>query len=286
MRDYKRTSSSRSSPSQVQNFDIEEHIIGVTAFLGGTANVIMQLGRRPVAYGVMESDVRSGNVMQRPFKRLRTTLTYLAVAMLGTEEEREAYRQAVNHAHKSIRSKPGSPVKYNAFDPDLQLWVAACLYYGFVDLLEKVRGPMDEATADAFYAHSIRLGTTLQVRAEMWPANREAFWQYWNANLENLEIDTTTQRFFNDLIELKMLPLPVEWLFARLHRFVVTGCLPPPLRAAMQMQWKEADQRRFDRFMTLIRFALKLQPRFLRQFPLNYYLWDMRRRMRQGKSLV
>ncbi|KRW62490.1 oxygenase MpaB family protein [Pseudomonas sp. TTU2014-080ASC] len=271
---------------QSDHFNIGEHIIGVTAFLGGTANVIMQLGLQPVAYGVMESTVRSGNVMQHPFKRLRTTLTYLAVAMLGSEEEREAYRQEVNQVHQFIRSKPGSPVGYNAFDPNLQLWVAACLYYGFVDLLEKVRGPMDEATADAFYAHSTRLGTTLQVRAEMWPANRAAFQEYWDAQLSTLEIDDTTRRFFNDLIDLKMLPRGVEWLFARLHRFVVAGCLPEPLRNAMYMRWTASEQRRFDRLMRLIRVLLKLQPRILRQFPLNYYLWDMRRRLRSGKPLV
>ncbi|WXL24743.1 oxygenase MpaB family protein [Ectopseudomonas mendocina] len=286
MRERSRVSSSIASAPETEGFDVGEHIIGITAFLGGTANVIMQLGLRPVAYGVMESDVRSGNVMQHPFKRLRTTLTYLAVAMLGSDQEREAYRQAVNHSHKSIRSKPGSPVQYNAFDPTLQLWVAACLYYGFVDLLEKVRGPMDESTADAFYAHSMRLGTTLQVRADMWPANRAAFQQYWDSHLANLEIDSTTQRFFNDLIDLKMLPLPVEWLFSRFHRFVVAGCLPAQLRIAMQMSWGAAQQRRFDWLMAVIRVALKWQPRFMYQFPLNYYLWDMRRRMRKGQPLV
>lgn len=268
------------------DFDIEDHIVGVTAFLGGTANVIMQLGLRPVAYGVMESDVTSGSVMHHPLKRLRTTLTYLAVALLGSEEERNAYRLAVNTSHRHIRTKPTSPVKYNAFDPKLQLWVAACLYFGFVDLLEKVRGPMDEATADAFYAHSIRLGTTLQVRPDMWPPDRAAFWQFWEDNLNNLEIDDTTRAYFNDLIDLKMVPLPVRLLSAGFHRFVVSGCLPPQIREKMRMDWTESDQLRFDRTMKVVGFFLRLQPRALRQFPLNYYLWDMRRRMRKGKPLV
>ncbi|WP_084533153.1 oxygenase MpaB family protein [Nocardia fusca] len=268
------------------DFDMNDHIIGVTAFLGGTANVIMQLGLRPVAYGVMESDVKSGNVMEHPFKRLRTTLTYLAVAMLGTDEERNAYRLAVNTSHRHIRTKPTSPVKYNAFDPKLQLWVAACLYFGFVDLLEKVQGPMDEATADTFYAHSIRLGTTLQVRPEMWPADRAAFWRFWEENLDALEIDDTTRAYFNDLIDLKMVARPIQWVSARFHRFVVTGCLPPQIREKMHLTWTEGNQRWFDRTMKLIGVGLKIQPRVLRQFPMNYYLWDMRRRIRKGKPLV
>lgn len=273
-------------PLYAPDFDVEDHIVGITAFLGGMANVIMQLGLRPVAYGVMESDVKSGSVMEHPFKRLRTTLTYLSVAMLGTEEERDAYKRAVNTVHRHIRTKPTSPVKYNAFDPQLQLWVAACLYFGFVDLLEKVQGPMDEATADTFYAHSIRLGTTLQVRPEMWPPNRAAFWEFWEDNLEKLEIDDTTRAYFNDLIDLKMLPLPVRWVSAGFHRFVVTGCLPPQIRRKMHLNWTTNNQRWFDRMMKVIGFGLKLQPRVLRQFPMNYYLWDMRRNLRKGKSLV
>ena len=72
--------------------------------------------------------------------------------MLGSDMERVRYRQAVNGSHRLVRSGADSPVRYNAFDRDLQLWVAACLYYGAVDVVEKMRGPMTDAQADAFYA--------------------------------------------------------------------------------------------------------------------------------------
>lgn len=267
-------------------FDIGDHIIGLNAFIGGTANVILQLSRRPVAYGVMDSPVSSGNVMHRPFKRLRTTLTYLAVALLGSDEERLAYRQAVDRVHRLVRSEPGDPVRYNAFDPQLQLWVAACLYFGFVDLLEKLRGPMDEACADAFYRHSIRLGTTLQVREQDWPADRQAFAVYWQANLRAGEIDERTVAFFNRLIGLQMLPAPLRWLMAPGHRFMVTGCLPQALRERLELAWDARRQRRFERLMRSLGWLLDHLPRMLRQFPLNYYLWDLRRRLRRGHGLV
>jgi uncharacterized protein (DUF2236 family) len=267
-------------------FDIHEQIIGLNAFIGGTANVILQLSRRPVAYGVMDSPVSAGNVMHRPFKRLRTTLTYLAVALLGTDEERLAYRQAVDQVHRLVRSRPDDPVRYNAFDPQLQLWVAACLYFGFVDLLEKLRGPMDEASADAFYRHSARLGTTLQMRERDWPANRQAFTEYWQTNLRADEIDARTAAFFHGLIELRMLPAPVRWMLAPGHRFVVTGCLPGELRERLQLPWDARRQRRFEGLMRSLGWLLDQLPRTLRQFPLNYYLWDLRRRLRRGQPLV
>ena len=91
---------------------------------GATSNVIMRLALKPVGYGVAESVVDSGNVLIHTVKRLRTTLSYLAVTVLGTEHEKALYRDEVDLSHRYVHSKPGATVRYNAFDPELQLWVA------------------------------------------------------------------------------------------------------------------------------------------------------------------
>ncbi|MEV6389265.1 oxygenase MpaB family protein [Nocardia xishanensis] len=268
-----------------EDFDIEEFWSGIAAFLGGTANVIMQLSLMPVAYGVLESTVESGKVTVHPWKRLRTTLTYLAVALMGTEEERAAYRDAVNTSHRTIRSGAESPVKYNAFDPNLQLWVAACLYWGIVDLEERLHGPLDEADADAFYQYAARLGTTLQMRAELWPADRAAFAEYWNANLATKTIDARTRAYFDGLIDLRMVAPPLR-LFAPVQRFIVTGLLPPHLRDEMGMRWTPRQDRALGLLLRAIGAVQRRLPQRLRLFPMNYYLWDLRRRRRLGKPLV
>src|SRR5689334_1193046 len=120
--------------------------------LFGAANVVMQLAVLPVGRGVAESTVDSGRVDRHPFKRQRTTGSYLIVAMLGTEAEREAMRREVNRQHSGVvRGEGEADVAYNAFDPKLQLWVAACIYVGFSVWLELARGPLTEAQRDAFY---------------------------------------------------------------------------------------------------------------------------------------
>src|SRR5690349_25166943 len=119
--------------------------------LAGPANVIMQLARPGVGYGVLESRVESGRVDLHPIKRARTTFTYLAVATKGTEAQKAAYRRAVNKAHAQVYSTDESPVKYHAFDKDLQLWVAACLYKGGVDIRRVFIGELDGDTADRHY---------------------------------------------------------------------------------------------------------------------------------------
>ncbi|WP_280475675.1 oxygenase MpaB family protein [Nocardia farcinica] len=268
-----------------EDFHMEEFWSGIAAFLGGTANVIMQLSHPPVAYGVLESTVDSGKVTLHPFKRLRTTLTYLAVAMMGTDAEREAYREAVNTSHRSVRSTSESPVKYNAFDPKLQLWVAACLFYGILDTEERLHGPLDDATADALYAYSARLGATLQMRPEMWPADRQAFQEYWTAELATKSIDARTRAYFDGLIDLRMLPLPLR-LNAPFHRFVVTGLLPQHLRDEMGMTWSPMREHALRLLLLVIGAVHRRLPRALRLFPMNFYLWDLRRRLRAGKPLV
>src|SRR3954453_8274115 len=132
------------------------YLDGLGAILAGTANVIMQLSRPPVGYGVLESPVESGQVMRHPVKRFRTTFTYLAVALFGTDSERMAYRAAVDTVHRQVHSRAGSPVRYSAMDPTLQLWVAACLYWGTADLYRRMYGPLSEEQADELYAHSSR----------------------------------------------------------------------------------------------------------------------------------
>ncbi len=139
------------------------------ALLAGPANVIMQLARPGVGYGVMESRVESGRVDLHPIKRARTTFTYLAVATQGSDEQKAAFRRAVNRAHAQVYSTDDSPVAYNAFDKDLQLWVGACLYKGAVDVYRLFIGEMDEETAERHYREGMALGTTLQVPEDMWP---------------------------------------------------------------------------------------------------------------------
>src|ERR1700749_4712147 len=132
-------------------------LLNPAAVLLPAANVIMQLSLPGVGYGVLESPVDSGNVYKHPFKRARTTGTYLAVATIGTESDRELIRNAIDVVHRQGRSRPSGPLSYNAFDPKLQLWVAACLYRYFVDQHEFLYGPLEDTIADVVYHDAKRL---------------------------------------------------------------------------------------------------------------------------------
>jgi uncharacterized protein (DUF2236 family) len=261
-------------------------LLNPAAVLLPAANVIMQLSLPGVGYGVLESPVDSGNVYKHPFKRARTTGTYLAVAAIGTESDRALIRGAVDVAHRQVRSTPSSPVSYNAFDPKLQLWVAACLYRYFVDQHEFLHGPLDDASADAVYRDAKRLGTTLQVPERMWPSGRAAFDEYWKRSLDQLRIDPPVREHLRGVASMAFLPWPLRVLAGPFNLFATTGFLAPEFRAMMRLDWSHSQQRRFGWLLAALRLADRLIPHRVWIFSYQLYLWDMRSRARRGRRIV
>jgi uncharacterized protein (DUF2236 family) len=270
-----------------EGFDIRPYLVGVGGDLPGPANVIMQLSWPEVGYGVMESKVESGSAMTHPFKRARTTFTYLSVAMLGNDDDRRNFAKAVNGQHAQVKSDENSPVKYHALNPELQLWVAACLYYGTLDIHEKMHGPItDEDEADRFYQYCARFGTTLQVRENMWPKTRAEFAEYWEAGVAKAAIDDKMRRYLDALVRLENLPAPMQRLSAERSLFFTKGFLPPLFREQMEYSWSAADQEVFDKRIAKLGRMDRRMPTSLKVLPFSALLWDMRRRQRRGRPLV
>jgi uncharacterized protein (DUF2236 family) len=269
--------------------DFDEGLMGV-ALLAGPANVIMELARPGVGYGVLESRVESGRIDRHPIKRARTTFTYVAVATKGTDEQKAAYRRAVNKSHAEVYSTPDSPVSYNAFDMDLQLWVAACIYKGTEDVLRLFVGDMDEETAERIYRESASLGTTLQVPAEMWPADRAAFKEYWESSLAKVHIDDTVREYLWPIAAGRVrgakLPASLQRKLDDFNLLITGGFLPQRFRDEMRLDWDDDKQRRFDRLMNRIRVVNSYLPRIVRQFPFNWMMRDLDWRIRTGRPLV
>jgi uncharacterized protein (DUF2236 family) len=268
---------------------MDDGLMGV-ALLAGPANVIMQLAQPGVGYGVLESRVESGRVDRHPIKRARTTFTYLAVATNGSDEQKAAFRRAVNRAHAQVYSTEESPVAYNAFDTDLQLWVGACLYKGAVDIYRLFVGEMDVQTAERHYREGMALATTLQVPPDKWPGDRAAFDRYWQESLAKVHIDDTVREYLWPIAAARMrgvkLPGRLQRWSDNFSLLITTGFLPQRFRDEMRLPWDAARQRRFDRLMTVLRTVNRLMPRFARQFPFNVLLRDLDRRIRTGRPLV
>lgn len=271
-----------SAPSR----EMRAMVMNGLALAPAAANVVMQLSRLPIGHAVAKSRVESGALTKHPIKRTRTTLGYILVALLGDEEERAWVRSEVNRQHHGVRSLDADEVAYHAFDPELQLWVAACMYRGALDAVRLVDHVERSPALDELYVHCARFATTLQVPQELWPKDRDAFQEYWQTSLKLIAIDEVTRTYLRGLVSLAFLPKPLPSILGPLHELVTTGFLPEEFRKELGLEWSEQRQRRFNAVMRVAASSHRLLPRPVREFPLNVVWWDTQRRRRHNRPFV
>ncbi len=264
--------------------------VGLT---NGVANIIMQLSLPPVGHGVSESRVASGSPRRYPLKRARTTGQYLALAVMGSEADRDVMRQAVAEVHNHVHSTEHSPVRYSGNSRELQVWVAMCLFRFFLDQYTLVHGELDEATLDELIRAGEPLATGVNVRSSEWPQTWAEYRRRWDAMLPNLSIDPVVHHEFLTLSDLSFVGEawgPVGHLLARIgarpYRFMTRATLPPEFREMMGWDWTEADQRRLQRVLTVLRVIDTVINPYAMQVAYRLQVLDFRIRRRLGMPVL
>ena len=258
-------------------FGLADFVAEAMLLLGAGSAVMYQLARKEVGLGVIEHS----STLDRPFDRLRTTLTYVYVMTLGTSDERRAVAAMVDRRHVPVRSAG----RYSAFDPELQLWVAATLARTGESLHERVFGRMDPATRERVYRESWVLGTALQVPPEMWPPTRADFEDYWRASLAGLAPHPAIQAYARRLLSTGAAPVAARPL-QPLQSLVTRGNLDAQTREVLALPWSAQDQVRYDRFWRWFPPAYRAIPRGVRQLPAGLVLADVRRRRDAGRHVI
>ncbi|MGJ4730126.1 oxygenase MpaB family protein [Luteimonas sp. SDU101] len=237
-------------------------------YFGAGATVAWQMAMPGVGWGVAEHS----QTLQRPLDRLRATMGYVYAVTLGTDADRARIADHVNRAHRPVHGEG-----YSAFDHDLQLWVAATLYRGALDVHALFAGPVAPEDREALYREAWAFGRTLQVRDEQWPPDAAAFDRWWDAQLrQRLAVDAPVRAYMHAVLDARSAPWYLRPAMP-LQRFVTRGLLPARLRALFGFDWSARDERRWRRFR---RWAPRLYwslPRKLRQWPAAYYLGQLRK---------
>jgi uncharacterized protein (DUF2236 family) len=255
--------------------DIAAELVLVAA--GGRA-ILLQLANPAVGRGVAEHS----DFALRPLDRLTGTLTFVYTVVYGTRAEVAYVRKKVNLAHAPVHaSATANATAYDAYDAQLQLWVAATLCESAVTMYQRIFGDFDSTTAELVYQHYAALGTSLQVPAGMWPADRSAFNEYWAAEQRTLRVDDVTRAVAHELLHPKNAPL---WLNALmpLARLVTTGLLSKELREQFRLPWSPRHQRRFDRWMRMTAAVFPRLPAAFRHSLCIHYLRKLRSEMRSN----
>lgn len=268
-------------PWSLRGADVE-HIGDMAAesalLAGGGRAILLQLADPGVGHGV----ARHSDFALRPLSRLHGTMTYLYAIVFGSPEERAFVRRSVGRAHRPVHDDGTTDgVPYDAFDPDLQLWVAATLYDSAMTIFERVYGPLDDDAAETVYQEYAVVGTALQMPRERWPADRAAFRAYWDASIDALAVDDVTRGVAARLLHPVAGP---RWLrgVMPLARLVTSGSLPPAVREQFALPWGVREQRRYDRVMGVASAVLPHLPRRVRQVLCDGYLRRLRASMRRA----
>jgi len=231
-------------------------------YFGAGATVAWQMAMPGVGRGVANHCA----ALERPLARLRATMAYAYAVSLGTDAQRAATARHVNRAHVPVKG-PG----YSAFDRDLQLWVAATLYRGALDVYHLFEGPVPPADRESLYRQAWRFGSTLQVEDSQWPPDVAAFDRWWEEQVPQLSVDKQVRGYMHAVLDGGHAPWYLRPAMP-LQRFVTRGLLPPQLREMFGLEWTARDERRWQQFR---RWAPRLYwtaPRVLRHLPAKYYL--------------
>lgn len=240
---------------------------------GGGAAILLQLANPAVARGV----AHHSDFVNRPLDRLFGTLDYVYTVAFGDEAMVASVVRSVNRAHGPVHDRE-SAQGYNAFDPQLQLWVASTLYYAALQVQERISGPLDDRAAEAIYRDYAALGTRLQMPAEIWPADRAKFEEYWQAAVMELEATAESRAVVQSLFRPTNIPA-IARLAMPLIRLVSTGFLPPQVRELHGLPWSARRQARFDRVLRTTRYVYPKLPRRLRHLPRDLSLARVQRRL-------
>ena len=229
---------------------------------GGARALLLQLASPAVGHGVAEHS----DFAERPLDRLHGTLTYLYVTEFGTPEEAAAVARQVGSAHRPV---PG------AQDEQLQLWVAATLYFTAVEVHELVLGPRRASVRDddQLMREFAAVGTALGMPRSLWPSDTAAFAAYWARRQGGLEVGEDARRVAWDLLHPTNTPRWMRLLLPTV-RLMTTALLPPTLRDAYGL---ELDGRRWSRLLRFARAVYPRLPRAVRHAPMRRYLKAYRR---------
>jgi uncharacterized protein (DUF2236 family) len=244
---------------------------------GGGAAILLQIANPGVGLGV----AAHSDFVHRPLDRLRTTMTYVFGVTFGTPEEVEYVSKVVTAVHRKVVG-PG----YDANDPELQLWVAATLYDTGVSLYERIFGPLAPVVADRVYEQHGLLGTSLQVPAELWPADRAAFRAYWDHMVATVDVTDEARRVARDILFPGKAAPKLVRAGAPLNRLITTALLPQRMRAAYHLAWDAKRERAFKTFIATTRAIYPHLPASIREAPKDRYLGDLRRRLNAGHQVM
>ena len=245
----------------------------MTVLFGGVRALLMHAAHPLVAAGARQT----ATYRRDPWARLLRTLSLQLLVPFGTREEAQHAADRINRLHTVINgTDPITAERYDALDPELLLWVHACLEQSTVIFYELTVGPLSAADKQQFHEENLVAAELILLPRDRVPATYEGLVTYIDAVVASDRLVVTdVAREVADLIRGGPVPLHIKpvWKFIS---FAAVGTLPEAVRHLYGFTW---TRRRTRWLATNLRFLKRLRPHLPTRFRLILPARVARRRL-------
>ncbi|HXF57927.1 MAG TPA: oxygenase MpaB family protein [Actinomycetota bacterium] len=229
-----------------------------TAVLFGGARALLLHAAHPL---VLAGARQTGFYERNPWKRLERTLHLTYAITFGSREEAFEAAERINRAHEAVRGvDPVTGLPYDARDPELLLWVHACLVDSQLLFEELAVGRLDEAGRQRFHEEQMVAAELLGLDRSRIPPTVQALRRYLRSVVESgaLRVTDDTMKVANLI---RRPPPEVPWRpVLRLVSWWAFGTLPEPLRSQYGVRWSPARERALRASFRAFRVARPFLP--------------------------
>ena len=254
----------------------------VTVLFGGARAVLMQAAHPLVIAGARET----GFYERNPWRRLQRTLVLTYTITFGTKAEAQAAADRINEVHERVHGVDEvTGLPYDGLDPELLLYVHACLVDSALLFEELTVGRLDHAGRQRFHEEQMLAAEMVRIPRDSIPPTvpelRAHLQRVYDSGI--LHVGSSARRvaaLFDDP------PREAEWrpVLKGVSRLAF-GTLPPELRRLYGVELGPVRGGAMDATFAAIRASRPLLPARYR-FIAPYQDWLLRRRGKRPPGRV
>jgi uncharacterized protein (DUF2236 family) len=218
-------------------------VLGEYAVALSGPRALLMMAAHPVAF---EGFFMSTGALDDPYARVQRTAVVMDEIVWGSKAKADAYTARVRTAHARVRGTIPADAgpfpagtAYAADDPELLLWILACLLDAADLLYRAYVGPLSRDERDALWQDYRVVGECFGLRPREMPADIEAFDVYVAETTATLWVTPQARELGRRIV----LEVPVPRLAVPLREAVnqmTIGLLPSRVRRGYGLRWDPA----------------------------------------------
>jgi uncharacterized protein (DUF2236 family) len=207
--------------------------------LSGPRALLMQAAH-PVAF---KGFFAHTGALDQPYDRLARTAAVLDTIGFGSREAADRATRRVRAMHRRVRGVTPEGIPYAADDPELLLWILACLVDSALVVYQKYVRSLSRDEHDAYWRDYRVIGGLFGLADDEMPATIEAFDAYMDGMLrwDQLRVVPAARELAVQIVFRPPVPLAARPLLELTNQTTV-GLLPRGIRRQYGLRWDPARE--------------------------------------------